>query len=52
MIFDFAQTFCGFLFMVISGQLFGYPCVLLTQVVEIMTSETLFLNPQHCASRI
>lgn len=47
MLFDFSQTFCGFLFMVISDQLFGYPCVLAVSslVVEIMTSETLFLNP-------
>lgn len=31
MVFDFAQTFYDFLFMVITDQLFGYPCVLLSQ---------------------
>lgn len=31
MIFGFAQSFCGFLFMAVSDQLFGYPCVLLSQ---------------------
>lgn len=31
MVFDFAQTFCGFLFMAICDQLFAYPCGLLSQ---------------------
>lgn len=54
MLLNFAQTFCGFLFMVISDKLFGYPCILAVSslLVEIMTSETLFLNIQLCASEL